>query len=939
MNLPHRSGTYRAVESLDGTWSCAVDPANAGVAERWYAAPRDDAHPAPVPGTIQQVFPGYSGVAWYWCQFIPARNPHPNGRHLVRFDSVDFRAEVWVNAERISTHDGAQSPFVLDITDSVRPGERNILCVRVLSPTDQAIDGLTLSQIPHRNKSTVSTIGSSLNHGGIIGSVELLCRPAVYISELIAKPNPQTGILNVLTLVLNTTESPVPANLKFSVAAAIGGETLQSGNTGRTLQPGQTLFETQVPLSAARLWEPEDPFLYRLTARVLPDAGGRGDEISTRFAFRDFRFEGNHFRLNGRRFFWKCARTLNNYPVSQAVPLSPTLLRTELQWIKAMGFNAVRFMAGLALPAQLDLCDELGLLVYEENYAAWNMQPSASMEDYFDRTLRQMILRDRNHPSVVIWGLLTGTLDGPVFKHAVHAVPQAAFLDDTRMIALNSGRADGNESLNSLSHHGSAEWNQLPMSGDVHLVTGLPLTREDSDRIRSLGEVAEHPVFISDWRISAIVDLTQARRLFEQSGRNDADDARLLDTSLEHFLRDWEGWQMARTFGRPEEFFAQAVAAADQRRLEVLTAIRANPRLIGLTVGLADDSSTGAGVLTLFREPRGCAATDIRNHLAPLRWCLFAEPTFVSAGGSVHIDAILANEEILPAGIYPVLIQIFDSTNAVVFERRTIVEITAAAPAAIPVLSIDVPLEGTPGRYRLAAGFEQGAMATAGELDFIVADAPELISEELRVCLWGRNEELAQWLSHRGIDHAVARNAQPGAPGEIVLVVAQPTDGQAAAEFDALTRRADHGSTIVFLTCDFFHGRDSTSWLPIGELATIATLGSSGDSLDAWAISHPIFAGLSGAGLLPDAAFRNLLPRCGFVDLDAAGQIVSAAHLCRMHPDAYRSGVLLSIHEQGAGRIVLSAFHLLENLLTDAAADCLLLNLIRYAGGAVASGM
>jgi len=911
-----------------------MDPTNVGAVERWFSAPCDAAQPAPVPGTIQQVFPGYHGVAWYWCQFIPARNPHPDGRDLLRFGAVDYRAEVWVNAERISTHDGAQSPFVLDITDSVRAGERNILCVRVLNPTDQIIDGLTLFEVPHRNKSAIPGIGSSFNHGGIIGSVELLYRPAVYISELIAKPNPQTGILSLLTLVLNTLEAPVPANLKFTVAASTGGETLQGGNTGRTLQPGQTLFETQIPVSAARLWEPDDPWLYRLTARVLPDAGGRGDEVSTRFAFRDFRFVENQFHLNGRRLFWKCARTLNNYAVGQAIPLDPNVLRHELLSIKSMGFNAIRFMAGLALPAQLDLCDELGLLVCEESYAAWHMQPSAAMEDHFDLALRHMILRDRNHPSVVIWGLLTDSADGPVFKHAVEALPQAAFLDESRMIALNSGRGDGIATLKSLSHHGTAEWNTLPMDGDVHLEVDLPLTHDESNRIRTMGEAAQHPILLSDWRMPGTTDLPDARRLFEQAGRNDSDDARLLDASLEHFLRDWEAWGMAKTFGRPEEFFAQAAQVTDDRRLEVLTAIRANPRVIGLTVGLADDSSTGAGVLTVFRDPRRGVAPAITDHLAPLRWCLFAEPQFVAAGGTVKIDVILVNNDVLPAGIYPVLVQLFDSANAVVFERRTILEIPGHSqlPMAIPIMSADVSLEGPPGKYRLAATFEQGASAAADVLDFFVAAPPEASLDELCISLWGEHEALTRWLSVRSIHCSPAGGAGPGSLGEVVLVMPATEEMQPAAAFDALLRRAKQGSTIVFLTPDFFRRADTGAWLPVGELATIAALRNSGQPMDAWAVDHPIFTGLRGPGLLPDAVFRNLLPLHAFVDLDAAGQVLAAAHLCRMHPDEYRSGILLSLHEHGAGRIILNAFPIVETLGSDAAADLLLLNLIQCAG-------
>jgi hypothetical protein len=154
---------------------------------------------------------------------------------------------------------------------------------------------------------------------------------------------------------------------------------------------------------------------------------------------------------------------------------------------------------------------------------------------------------------------------------------------------------------------------------------------------------------------------------------------------------------------------------------------------------------------------------------------------------------------------------------------------------------------------------------------------------------------------------------------------------QTAKAFDALMHRAEQGATVIFLNSEFFLASDAGGWLSVGELATIAALRLPGESIDAWGVEHPIFAGVSGPGLLADAMFAQLLPDHAFVDLDAGGQILAAAHRSRMHPDEYRSGVLLSVHEHGAGRIILNTFQILENLGSDTAADRLLLNLVRYA--------
>ena len=125
-----------------------------------------------------------------------------------------------------------------------------------------------------------------------------------------------------------------------------------------------------------------------------------------------------------------------------------------------MGFNTVRWLGRTMFPSQLDLCDELGLMVYEESYASWGWrnQPEAEMKRRFDFSVREMILRDRSHPSVTIWGLLNETVANAVHRHAVEMLPLVRSVDTTRMVLLSSGRWDGEWSIGSLSNPDSTEW-------------------------------------------------------------------------------------------------------------------------------------------------------------------------------------------------------------------------------------------------------------------------------------------------------------------------------------------------------------------------------------------------------------------------------------------------------------------------------------------------
>src|SRR6202012_2550511 len=114
-------------------------------------------------------------------------------------------------------------------------------------------------------------------------------------------------------------------------------------------------------------------------------------------------------------------------------------------------------ISGLGRSDQLAFCDEIGLLVYEEPASAWLLGDSPQMAGRFDRSLREMLLRARNHPSVVIWGLLNETREGAVFRHAVGSLATVRSLDETRLVLLSSGRWGGDLSIGSVAQPGQHE--------------------------------------------------------------------------------------------------------------------------------------------------------------------------------------------------------------------------------------------------------------------------------------------------------------------------------------------------------------------------------------------------------------------------------------------------------------------------------------------------
>jgi hypothetical protein len=1111
--------TTRTV-SLDGSgWLITADPKNVGRRERWYRAVRPDAKRTRVPWIIQDPLPGYHGVAWYWRSFTAGENPHVGGRWLLRFWAVDYKADVWLNGTRVGEHEGGETPFLLDVTDAVKLGAANLLAVRVLNPTHTPIDGIVLNQTPHRNKVLPYSSGSAWDQGGIVDSVELLAVPAVRIDDLFVRGEPRTGLVRVQVTVRNVGRAPARCGLDLAVAPAAGGEALAAARLERDLAPGQTLLDANVRIEDPRPWELNDPYLYRVTARLAAAGCESFDERSARLGFRDFRFRDGWFRLNGRRLYLRCSHTGNCCPVGLELPHDPDLLRRDLINAKMMGFNAIRFIAGVAKRYQLDLCDEIGLMVYEESYAAWCLADSARMAERFNESVLGMVRRDRNHASLTIWGLLNETPDGPVFRHAVALLPALRKLDDSRLVMLNSGRWDaqggatagleawrpegrvdpcvsrnatsrviqalgitwapgqlsfhpgaggeysavrwtapaagkvaiaaefksiaerattdvhvlhnaralfdgginvngagptavfrgsadvkagdtidfavgyGNGNygadttalavsirtaggkvhdaaggfstksnpngvwsygqlapgraprpktftpyakgvietrIGSLSSPGSAVWEDL--LSDQHPYQRVPHTAGVMRTLRTI-QGSGRPVFLSEYGIGSAVDLLRVVRLYEQIGKGEADDARFYRAQRDRFLADWSRWHMAEAFDRPEDFFARSNARMAGQRLLGLNAIRSNPNVVGYSLtGTVDQGMTGEGLWTTFREPKPGTADAVFDGLAPLRWCLFAEPVNVYRKRPVRLEAVLANEDVLRPGKYPVRFQVVGPGAAGVFERTVTLTIPDARgkrqpPMAIPVLAEDVVIDGPRGRYRFLATFLRGAAAAGEAVEFHVADPSHMPRVEAEVVLWGDDRELAAWLARHRI-RTRPPAAGPPASREVILASGKPPAGGAAA-FADLARRVARGCTVVFLSPSVFaKGNHATGWLPLTPKGTLERLPSWLYHKDEWSKRHPIFAGLPAGGLMDYTFYREIIPDVAWCGQPPPAEAVAGAINAAQ---GYSSGLLVAVHELGAGRFVLNTLRIRENLGPDPAAERLLRNMLNYA--------
>ena len=155
---------------------------------------------------------------------------------------------------------------------------------------------------------------------------------------------------------------------------------------------------------------------------------------------------------------------------------------------------------------------------------------------------------------------------------------------------------------------------------------------------------------------------------------------------------------------------------------------------------------------TTFRELKPGTTDALFEGLAPVRWCLFAEPRNIYCGRKVKLEVILANEDALLPGDYPALIQVVGPNNQQIYNHKTTITIAATKngiepPLAMPVFSEEIAIDGPAGKYHLLATLERGGAPTCGKVEFYVDDPAQMPAVETDVTVWGADTLLTKWLA------------------------------------------------------------------------------------------------------------------------------------------------------------------------------------------------
>lgn len=957
-------------------WTLLPDPANAGVAERWFDGSRPGAQPAPVPGVIQQVFPDALGVAWYWTVLDVDAPIPPDHRLLLRFGGADYLATVWVDGIAVIEHEGVDEAFVADLTDlSGREGD-HVVAVRVFHPTEERMDGIVIGETAHRNKRSQGYHPGWLhNVGGLTGRVAVLVVPAVRIVDVVARPRLEDGLVPVEITTRSDLRSTTPGILSVAIGPDREGSTDARWERRVELAPGLVTHRLTLSVAAPHPWDIDDPFLYRVSADLrVADRQHRAPALvhdrAVRVGFRDFRVVDGYYRLNGRRLFMRSSHSGNHFPIGQVVPPTPDLVRRDLLNAKASGFNMLRFMSGLPLPEQLDCADEIGLLIYEEPMVSWLLQDSEAMVQRYDRALEAMLRRDRSHPSVVIWGLLTEGLDGPVFRHALTTLDTIRALDPTRLVMLNSGRFDAKPAIGSVSNPGGTTWehtwgNEAPEApgrdlvpdaatgwltaaswingdlslagaiegnGDTHTYPIVPHTQGAIEFLRTLGRDTK-PHMLSEYGIGSLMNVIGEIRRFEAAGaRPDLLDAALIRSMAERFLADLSRYGLDDLYPFPEDLLIEAQRRHGRHRELGFDIVRSNPKLAGWNItGLLDHALTGEGFWTFWRQWKPGIVDVLSDGWAPLRWCLFSQPPHVEAGRDLRLEAVLADDAALAPGTYRARFRLHGEWG-IAWEASAPVVIASDRdrPLAIPVLDVTIAAPTAAGVYTFAAELLAGGRPAGGRLAVHVAAPVVAPATPLGVMTFGLDPSVRAWLADHGV--VVQAFAEASDASARIILVGDPgpdVDG-AWARLHALVAA---GATAVFLAPEGLRRGDSSlGWLPLEGAGRCEPFYDWVYHREWVGARHAALDGLDARGVLDWDVWGPLLGRRMYEGMpDGADVAVAAFAVGYSTPGGYASGIVLGAYPSGSGRVILNALEVLPNLDRHPVADRLLMNLIRWA--------
>jgi hypothetical protein len=945
-----------SVQTLDGRWLIAVDSGNRGREAGWTACPPDEATQAVVPGQIEESigeFPG--GVVWYWTRFDKTGSLPEDADMILKLGHIGYYAQFWLNGAYLGDFKGYGLFFDFDVTGKLKPSD-NLLAIRLVNPAgDDVIDGV-MNPFFHIGRTR-----------GVVYPVRLLTVPGLRSDEVQIIADSRTGEVVVRAWFMNS-GAEAPAQVRISITDR-QGEMVCGLQQEFPAAPGTTQKTFTLALANPFLWGLDDAYLYTLELSV----GSRSRESwhmrRERFGFREFMVADNgFFFLNGKRVYLKGTLLVNvSEPPSGCRTAFMAAQKKRILALKRMGLNTVRYLACSAYPEILDFCDEIGMMVYGEHAASWILKEREDLQEQFNRHILNVVRHSRNHACLVVWGLINETHCPRQHQCAVECLGSIRDLDDTRLVLVSSGRWDMDPSVGSLSNPGSREWQCLwgmdgcsmdeirttfhdvnmgvlsHRLGDIHIYPRIPFNEEAMAFMRTFAHAGK-PAFISETGLCAMAP-QRARRMYEQEGIPAYEPSvKKAYLDFDALDADWKKYGYQDIFPFQQDINRASFLLNNRYKGKMFDMIRSNPKFIGY-------SMTGDGYLSLYMDevlPLG--DETINEGFAPLRWCLFVNPTHAYVGKPFTAEVVLASEDVLAPGRYPIRMRIVaDSGNqdfaGCVWEKETELVIPepddgALLPLAFPVFKDRIILDVPEGAYNLCVYLERGGAPLGHNEKFYLSRDDGDLAGNPTAAVIGIDAGTLGFLNRKGL------SCVPYVPemSEKLIIAGMVPDDDGL--WDRLYRDIAAGAKAIFLVPDVLaeitdanphaHKEYEIKHLPFARQGTFALTDNWHYHQDVVVKIHRYLAGMQQGSLAEYDYYGKTWPQKVLIDQPAPDEIASLAVNFHFGSPVeiggtikYVTAVTLGRYRYGQGAFILNTFNILDNIGICPAADRLLLNMIR----------
>ncbi len=333
------------------------------------------------------------GIGWYRKYFYVTENDKDK-LFFIDFDGVYRNSEVWINGNYLGKRPYGYSSFRYELSPFLKYGQENIIAVKVdnsLQPNSRWYSGSGI----YRNVWLVKTNKIFVDHWGTFVTTPV-------VKENLAK-------ISIQIKVKNRYKSNVLINVKTKIIDN-NGKVVGETNSQKNIELDSVItFKQETEITKPLLWSIENPNLYKAIT-IIETEGKIFDDYETTFGIRTFEFHPEKgFILNGKHV--KIKGVCNHHDLGcLGAAVNERAIEKQLEILKAMGVNAIRTSHNPPAPELLDLCDKMGFLVMDEAFDVWKTKKtqydySMDWDKWYKRDLEDMILRDRNHPSVIIWSI------------------------------------------------------------------------------------------------------------------------------------------------------------------------------------------------------------------------------------------------------------------------------------------------------------------------------------------------------------------------------------------------------------------------------------------------------------------------------------------------------------------------------------------------------